>query len=191
MTPTVIGLTGRAGAGKDTLAADLAAYGYRRVAFADPLKRAAYDTNPRVDTGSGSWSVQYLVDRLGWDGAKRYPEVREYLQRFGVAMRDAVPGVWLAAAQHSIEAALAAGESVVVTDVRFEDEARMIRGLGGLVARVTRPGVAPVSDHVSETNVDAMRVDVELLNDGPLYAVRDVAARLHELARLKTLTEAM
>ena len=47
-TDAVIGLCGYPRSGKDAVAQYLAKYGYQRVSFADPLRRALYDLNPYV-----------------------------------------------------------------------------------------------------------------------------------------------
>lgn len=54
----------------------------------------------------------------------------------------------------------------VVTDLRFENEARAIRILGGKIVRVRRPGVEVVGTHVSEMEQERIFADHEFLNDG-------------------------
>src|SRR5690606_2925967 len=72
-----------------------------------------------------------VVGNLGWERAKDVPEVRRTLQRLGVAIRELDTGFWLHAAARTIEAALGGGRPVVVTDVRFPNEAEYIRRKGG------------------------------------------------------------
>jgi hypothetical protein len=72
---------------------------------------------------------------------------------------------------------------VVVTDVRFPNEAQHIRDHGGLVVRVERPGAqddgaARGSSHPSESLVDTITPDRTLLNDGTL---EDLATRVKSL----------
>jgi dephospho-CoA kinase len=62
---TVIGLMRKAGAGKDTVAGALTEHGYRRVAFADALRRAAYASDPWIplsDSGYATDRLSALVD---------------------------------------------------------------------------------------------------------------------------------
>jgi hypothetical protein len=56
----------------------------------------------------------------------------------------------------------------VVTDVRFENEAAMIKLMGGEVWRVKRPGVEAVNDHISEHALDGYKADRILSNGGTL-----------------------
>ncbi len=58
---------------------------------------------------------------------------------------------------------------VIVTDIRFENEARFIKECGGVLVRVQRdmPHDDPVDQHPSETWVDTCKPDAVLLNDVP------------------------
>ncbi|HET9691813.1 MAG TPA: hypothetical protein VFP61_11725, partial [Acidimicrobiales bacterium] len=59
----IIALSGYARAGKDTVAEILADHGYRRAAFADPLKQVLADLDPPLD--SPHWTLAQLVARQG------------------------------------------------------------------------------------------------------------------------------
>lgn len=89
---TTIGLAGHAGVGKDSAAAHLAsAYGYARVAFADPIRAAALRANPRLPSG------RTLADAVrcdGWEATKRNGG-RAVLQDLGDAARASDPLVWV------------------------------------------------------------------------------------------------
>lgn len=178
-TGNLIGLVGRAGAGKDTAAAALAPLGYHRVAFADALKQVAYDADPVVEYGAGgdeSVRLSYLVDMLGWDRAKReHEDVRAFLQNLGVAMRDAQPGIWVHIGMAKAALLRADGRHVVITDVRFEDEVQAVRDAGGLVVRIDRPGGTADGDggHVSE-QVERLDVNLAIVNDGTVGDLADV-----------------
>lgn len=186
-----IGLLGRAGAGKDTVAEILGReYGYRRVAFADPLKTLALAVDPIVHTyadGSGLGVVEYrlseLVDLYGWDEAKRdFPEVRRFLQRLGLEGVRHVIGdnTWIYLAEAEIARARRDRVPVVVTDVRFPNEVEMLKRWGFELVWVVRPG-ARDGDHPSENAVGPEDADLILGNDGPLSTLRDRVASLVEL----------
>lgn len=168
-TPTLIGLMGRAQAGKDTAAKALVAAGWKRVAFADPLRRLAYRTDPLVEAlhGGGTAHVRlaWLVDRLGWDTAKQFPDVRRLLQRLGAeGVRDVIGDTtWIDLAMTTV----AQHPRCVITDVRFANEAAAVRARGGLVVEIVRPGHAPVSSsHPSEAEQALVVPDALLVNDG-------------------------
>ncbi|MFE0020515.1 hypothetical protein [Amycolatopsis sp. NPDC059021] len=163
MTRRSVGIVGRMRAGKDTLARVLVRdHGYTRLAFADPLKAVAHATSPLVRSGEYLGDV---VDRIGWERAKdAYPEARRFLQRLGVAARDMLgPNVWIKALTD--RARLVHGGPVVVPDVRFLNEAHELRGRGFVILRIRRPGLTDPDPHVSETESDAIRADVTLIND--------------------------
>ena len=85
----LLGITGKAGAGKDTVASIIAdQVPWARIYhFADPLKKMAVAINPIIEIGhnaDGSVHVSrlgHLVDYYGWNVAKGVPEVRRFLQR--------------------------------------------------------------------------------------------------------------
>ena len=152
--PRIIGLAGYAQVGKDTIGSILVRdHGFERRAFADALKRVAYDAAPWLVAGDIRFHLQEVVGAVGWDRAKtEYPGVREYLQDLGNAVREHVGNdAWVTAALQN----LVPGGRYVITDVRFPNEAAEIIRLGGEVYRVERPGYGPVNDHISETAMDS------------------------------------
>lgn len=164
--PTIIGLSGYATAGKDTAAEVLTRlYGYRRIAFADKLKAFVREINPVIALVHGKDIVRAdeLVKGLGDTEAKTFKEYRRVLQVAGTTVREFFGiNTWVNAALGDVEA----GDYVVVTDVRFPNEAQAIKDMGGIVLRVQRPGVGPANQHVSEIGLDNWPFDGFILNDG-------------------------
>jgi hypothetical protein len=162
----LVGLTGYAGSGKDTAAAGLIASGWKRVSFAEPLRKMLTVLNPIIDRGGCRLSG--WVDQLGWDKAKQHPEVRRFLQILGTEVgREMIdPDLWTKLAKKEMDRYHNAGHSVVFTDVRFKNEAEMIKLNGGKVIRIYREGTSPARNHVSDTNVDLLSVDFEIVNNG-------------------------
>lgn len=155
---TLIGLTGYAGSGKDTVASILVEqHGFKRYAFADKLRELCLAVDPEIFIGSSAthgditWRLGDLVGTYGWDHVKRtYPEVREMLQRVGVWHRENVsPDFWVNLL-HDQMSAEGHPEHVVITDVRFENESDYVRRNCGHVVRINRLGVGPVNGHESE-----------------------------------------
>lgn len=161
----VIGLTGYAQSGKDTLASILVEkYGYSRVAFADKIRDFLYGINPMVACSPTGY-LRDLVNLVGWDKAKQEPQVRRLLQDLGISARELIDeNIWVTTALKHI----GKDERVVVTDVRFENEAMMIKLMGGQLWRVRRPGVEAVNSHVSETQLDGYKVDQIFVNSGSI-----------------------
>ena len=171
----IIGLCGYAQSGKDTAAAHLVeSLGWARVAFADPLREMLYALNPALD----EWTnVQSLVDKVGWEFAKKDPEVRRLLQALGTEAGRKVLGdeIWVDVAAKKIRKMLPA--NVVLTDVRFENEAQMILGMYGQIIRVERPGVGAVNGHVSENGIPDWYVSEVIVNGGGIGDLRAKIAR--------------
>lgn len=180
----MIGVSGYARAGKDTVGAYLRDnHGFTRLAFADTLKRFALAINPIVDATLHDGEVQLcrLYDELSagqfdWEAAKENPEVRALLQRIGTEGGRNVLGenVWVDATLSGVDPH---ADSWVITDVRFPNEAAAIKGRGGLVWRVERVGTEPVNAHPSETALDDYPFDALIENNGTL---EDLHSRVDE-----------
>lgn len=160
-----IGLVGYSQSGKDTVANILVKnYGYTRVAFADKIREFLYGLNPMVACSPTGY-LQDLVNLVGWDAAKQEPQVRRLLQDLGNSARKTIDeNVWVTLALGNIDV----NQRVVITDVRFENEAMMIKLMGGQLWRVKRVGVGPVNDHVSESELEGYKVDQIFVNNGTI-----------------------
>ena len=159
----IIGLSGYAQSGKDTVAEYLINnHGFVRVAFADPIRDALYALDPIVE---GTKTVQPIVDLYGWEDAKKeFPEIRRMLQRFGTEVARTLwnENFWVKQAFAKIKQY----ENVVVTDVRYINEADAISSLpDGKVWRVVRDDVGPVNRHASETQLDTYPFDEMITNN--------------------------
>ena len=160
----IIGLTGYAQSGKDTVAKILVErYGFTRIAFADKIKEVLLELDPIMYSG-GRLSV--IVKDFGWEVAKTKPEVRRLLQTLGVSLRNHIDeSVWINATFRPYDFTK---KNVVVSDVRFENEARMVKTMGGQLWRIKRLGIDAVNAHVSETQMDGYNVDQIFVNNGTI-----------------------
>jgi hypothetical protein len=162
----IIGLSGYAQSGKDTVANILVEnYGYTRIAFADKIRELLYEMSPMV----GAVNLNDIVSEYGWDVAKQNPEVRAMLQNLGVGARKIFgPQFWVNEAMKIMLNDPRPDMNYVITDVRFLNEADMVRANHGYLWRVVRPGVEPVNSHVSENNLDGYSFNAEINNSGTL-----------------------
>jgi hypothetical protein len=160
----IIGLTGYAQSGKDTVAKLLVNnYGYTRVAFADKVRELLLEINPIMYNGG---HLSSFVKEFGWDFAKNKPEVREMLQDLGLGVRDILGNdTWIIAALSQINDP---NKNYVITDVRFENEAFMIKQLGGQIWRIKKIGVEAVNSHISETELENYKPDQIFTNNGTI-----------------------
>lgn len=171
MTTQLIGLAGKAGTGKDTAADHLCeAHGFVRYAFADPIR-------------AGLQAMLGLTDEELHD--RTHKEVA--LEPFGVSPRRMMqtlgtewgrhcihPDLWLLVAGLNVDELIAEGRSgIVITDVRFDNEADWIRARGGTVLHILRPGADPVATHTSEAGVRISDEDAIINNVGSIQFLHD------------------
>jgi hypothetical protein len=160
---TIIGLSGSIGVGKSAAAAHLVQRGFVEYCFADPLKDICRILGFSQQQVRGTQAQKLEINTLwGVSG-------REFMQKFGTEiMREQLPrelgikiNIWvdLLALRISEEK----NDKIVVSDVRFDDEAKKIKEMGGIVIKITRGGVE-ASGHLSERGISTY--DLELFNDG-------------------------
>jgi hypothetical protein len=165
----IIGLSGYARSGKDTVAELLCLnYGYKRVSFADPMRQALYVLSPKLDNVV---RLSEYVDEYGWDVAKQNQEVRRLLQVFGTEVGRKMFGLdfWIDIALKNLDGS----SKVVVSDVRFPNEAETIKKLGGSIWRINRHNLNAVNGHPSEHAMDSYMVSHVIYNDGTLNDLSD------------------
>jgi hypothetical protein len=174
----IIGLTGFARAGKDTLGKELVARGFTHLSFAAPLKELALKIDPIVEFDNDGifQRLSGAVESMGWDRAKfEVYDVRRFLQALGVGAREQFgPDFWVNQVRDQIDYDPVIGltKDIVITDVRFPNEAEMIKGYGqGYVVQVIRKHVGPLNDHVSERPIDPSLIDLTVNNYGTLKEI--------------------
>jgi hypothetical protein len=173
----IIGLSGYARSGKDTVANNLVEKrGFTKLALADSLKELAIRVNPwiHVPETFSNEQLSNLVDRMGWDWAKSVPEVRRFLQALGTEVRNVLgEDTWIEALKRKIYQ-LPEGSNVVIPDVRFQNEANWLYYTGNQVWNIARPGVGPVNDHVSEVDMKHWnKFDWSIWNSGTVEELQE------------------
>lgn len=171
----LVGLSGYARTGKDEAAKVLVEdHGFTRVAFADKLRAVLQALNPIIAPSKELYfsrskvvvNLDEVISVYGWDGYKdtEYgPEIRRLLQRLGTEAGRNLLGdnIW-------VDSALTGHDSsarIVVTDCRFPNEAQAIKAQGGILVRITRPGVTAVNAHSSEIALDDWPFDYTIENN--------------------------
>jgi dephospho-CoA kinase len=167
----IIGISGYARAGKDTVAKILVEeYGYSRIAFGDIIRSAVYRLNPLV-TYDGM-RLAHLVDLEGWEIAKEVPEVRRLMQVMGTEVgRELIdPQIWVELTLSNQKP----NDKIVIPDVRFQNEAEEIKYRGGQVWRVSRIDKdSPINSHRSESDMDDWRFDQYISNNGTIEELQE------------------
>lgn len=166
----IIGLTGRARSGKDTVGQHYVQnHGFGRWALATPIKamvHAGFNLNP--DDYVTHEQREAIIPWLGCS-------IRHLWQTLGTQWgRDCVnTAVWLMVAQEACGRMIGNGaRGVVITDVRFENEAEWVRSAGGVVVHVKRPDAPQLEgasqNHESEKGVEIGPRDRVIVNDQTL-----------------------
>lgn len=161
-----VGFSGKSRSGKSSIAKMLNTN--FQFAFADELK----DTIQRV----------FGLDREQL--SRKLPAVRKTLQRFGTeAVRNIFPDAWVTC----LERKLGRYEKVfptygmVVSDIRFLNEAEMLHRRGYKIVRIFRPGEDFQSNlHSSETELDNLEMDSLIVNNGSLEQLQKKADKLYK-----------
>ena len=178
----IIGISGKAGSGKDTAAKmlevlyanpdisyeDFANKRYKNFAdiqivhFADSLKETA-----QVLFRIGEWETNTQEGKkttINWIGKT----VRELLQEVGQGLRDAVdPNLWIKALFANTED----WSNYIIADVRYPNELEAIKERDGVLIRIDRNG-AGAGNHSSETALDDYNDwDVHIENNGSLESL--------------------
>ena len=175
----IIGISGKAGSGKDTAAKmlevlyanpdisyeDFANKRYKNFAdiqivhFADSLKETA-----QVLFRIGEWETNTQEGKkttINWIGKT----VRELLQGIGQGLRDAIdPNLWVKILFANTED----WSNSIIADVRYPNEIYAIKKRNGVLIRIDRKG-AGAGNHSSETALDDYKEwDVHIENNGSI-----------------------
>lgn len=176
----IIGLTGLAGTGKDTVAQmltqrwDVAGHSSDVMAFADPIRAMclSFLRHAGIDDPE-----DYLTDRQLKEAT--IPEVgvsyRHLAQTLGTewGQQCVGRGVWINLLKQRLLVALRRRVThVVVTDARFALEADWLREQGGVIWRIERAGIDAVREHASESDMVAIKPNRVIRNDGTLDDLR-------------------
>lgn len=211
-----IGIAGKARSGKDTLAKILCEnLGSDQYAFAEPIKavvNALFNWDVRHSEGEfkevpclveaiTKYNIQtsyliasmYGLDKYGYD-------TNEFMDILGIDASDSneitpriayqVFGTEYGREQlhENIWCEVAPKENVVFSDVRFDNEADMIRAAGGIIIHVKRNEVDAVvmadRGHTSEAGIAQHHKDIIIHNDDTLEDFLRQAKQLTEIIKL-------
>jgi dephospho-CoA kinase len=175
----IIGLSGYARSGKDTIAEILIMnYGFKRLAFADNIRKAILKLNPILSDGH---RVSERVKELGWEPTKAMTEMRRLLQVFGTEVGREMFGedFWVKQVFKQIQEE-EIYKNFVITDVRFPNEANFIKANGGEIWRINRGSNKPINAHMSESALDDYKFDRIVSNES---TIQELESEIFNLMR--------
>lgn len=183
MTQILIGLAGAARSGKTTAAKHLATeHGFIHYAFAQPLKAMLAEG---LNLSAAQLEGAEKEAPLPWLGKSP----RELLQTLGSEWgRELVHReLWLRVARQNLDnlaECFPQAPGIVISDVRYEDEAAFVRERGGVLVHILRPYAPPVRAHATEAGVAIGDNDLVMHNEGDLGDfLRDIEHALAHIAR--------
>ena len=172
----IIGITGRAGSGKTSLAEVLEEHGYVIKNFADPLK--------------------WIAKRYFWWDGKKDERGRRLLQNLGTECgRTYHPNTWVKHMEIYIESRIKMEQvakykqdiKIVIPDVRFPNEVELIRNLKGTIIHLEGKGydMGELNKHESEQKLP-INTEKDIVLSFPRFNSKDVfkEAVTEELIRL-------
>lgn len=166
----LLGITGKAGSGKDSVANILTTRrGYIAIAFADPL-RAGIKAMLSLDAER----FEHPLKEQALPIIDKSP--RQLLQLLGTEWgRNMIhPDLWVMLAARRIADIRDRnpGANIVITDVRLDNEAAMIRELGGEIWMLRRHGAGTPHAHSSEHGISINHIARSIHNNGTLDDLR-------------------
>lgn len=182
----IIGLTGPIGSGKDTVCDIIRSANLPRLTFSSSFKAALVGHVSRAFGVSESlFKIRTLKDTPEEKLFGKTP--RQVLQYYGTdfARNLISEDIWVSIVRQQIRAVVASSNpcnTIVITDVRFDNEAEMIIAEGGSIWQIYRPDnpiVSPSADHAAESGVSEHLVTETLYNTGDLaYLTNEVHTML-------------
>ena len=138
MTKHIIGITGKAGSGKDTMASYLEQQGYIKLSFGSAVKDiVSIITGWSREFVEGTNEERHLRETLVHPDYNK--TCRELMQFVGTDLfrNQFDDNIWVNIIKNKIESDII-NDKFVITDVRFDNEAQMIKSIGGNIIQINR-----------------------------------------------------
>jgi hypothetical protein len=164
MNKQIVGITGLKRSGKDTSAEYLVnRYAFDRYSFAQPLKDMISVLMNCVDSNDKYFSELHKEENIPGINASYRKLTQTIGTEWGRHMID--DNIWV----NMLAANTEYVDKIVISDVRFDNEAKWVKKNGGIIIKVTRPVLKSSKDnHPSEQGIDESYIDHNIINDGTI-----------------------
>jgi len=170
----ILGITGKMGSGKTTVANYLLENDFIKINFKDALIKEIKNNFPDL-----LLEISKLYNNLSIDDLflLKPPLTRKLLQNYGTNVRrnDDLK-YWIKSWEKSIKEEK---KNVVADDVRFLNEAAAVRKYGGKILKIVGGGINN-SDHQSETEMDLIEPDYIIYNNSD---IEELISRVNRLMK--------
>jgi len=176
--PQIIGVTGNKYNGKDTFADYLVLhYGYTKIAIADPIKeicKIMFNFNDEQLYGN----LKEEIDPL-WNikprNAFQFIGTDLIRNQISQLIPNITDNFWIYVIKNKI---LKENKKFIISDIRYENEVKMIKELNGVIFRIIKPDIINNDLHSSEINIQNLNIDYEIYNDSDLENFYDKIDKL-------------
>lgn len=174
--PKLIALCGKKRSGKDTAGSlYIEKYGYIKYAFANPLKEACREIFMFNEEQMDGKLKETIDEKWGVSPRKVFQifgteMFRQRLTDFFPEMKDIKENFWIYRFELWYKNLIKTNPNakVVVTDVRFPNEANIIKKLCGTVIKIERHTKKNNDSHSSEKSIDLIKGDINITNNGTI-----------------------
>lgn len=174
--PKLIGITGLKRSGKDTCGLFLIEkHNYVKYSFAGALKNACSEIfmfdyeqteGSKKEEFDDRWNInpRKVFQRFGTE------IFRESLDKFFPEMKHLKNNFWIYRFRIWYKQQIKNNPDIkiVITDVRFSNEADIIKELGGIIIKVTRKNLKNNDNHSSEVDISNIQSDYTIKNDSSI-----------------------
>ena len=159
----MIGITGKIGSGKDTIADYLVSkHNYTKLSLAEPIKSAlAAMLDEPVENFYDRELKEQLIPELGLSRRQLAEALGTEWGRYSLKNYTGDENFWVKLLEYKIFKNNL--QRTVVPDVRFDNEVNFIRENKGIIINVIRPDFTIKSDHISNNN--NLSYDVRIYNN--------------------------
>lgn len=169
----IIALTGTKGSGKDTVGSLIQAMvpESKTIAFADPIKKVIqglFDLDKNDIDQYDKFKRGFMEYSLPGYFRHSVPS-RHIVREVGMLMRSYDEEQFC----RYVLTQMIHNPNVlwIVTDLRFDNELKMVKGLGGIVVRIQRPNYKP-DGHITEQGFADDVIDYNIVNDKDMNALK-------------------
>ena len=202
----IVSISGRQGTGKSTAAKLLQDRGFKKISFADPLKKLVstlynwdisrfgmleYKEEKLYPPVIWNLDTSALIERLAnlplgsLDTTEiKFNTRREALQYIGTEVLRKYDIQFHVKAFLSLVDTLPKDTNCVLDDVRFPNELEAIKTLGGICLFVIRPDYFEISNHSSEISITRHDFTHLLLNDRTLESYKKTCSKFFDMILL-------